>query len=62
MELKDVKGFLENLNQSEIIFDSHFYKRGTERPINEGMVRSFLSYTDKIERIKQGKGKNRFKL
>ena len=61
MELKDVKGFLENLDQDNIIFDSHFYKRSGERPIDEGMVRSFLSKLGKLEKIEQGK-KDRFKV
>lgn len=62
MELKNVKAFLESLNQEGITFDSHFYKRCSERPVNEGMVRSFLSQIDKLEKIEQGKGKDRFKL
>ena len=62
MELKEIKGFLEKLNQDSIIFDSHFYKRSEERPVNESMIRSFLSQIDKLERIEQGKGKDRFKL
>ena len=62
MELREVKGFLEKLNQDNIIFDSHFYKRTGERPINEGMVRSFLSQINKLEKIEQGKEKDRFKL
>ncbi len=61
MELKEVKKFLENLSQADIIFDSHFYKRVGERPISEGMVRSFLSQINKLEKIEQGKGE-RFKL
>jgi len=62
MELKEVKNFLEELNQDSIIFDSHFYKRSQERPIKEGMIRSFLSQLNKLEKIEQGKGENRFKL
>ncbi|MFA5070851.1 MAG: hypothetical protein WC511_00590 [Candidatus Pacearchaeota archaeon] len=62
MELKEVETFLEELNQESIIFDSHFYKRGMERPIDESMVRSFLSQINKLEKIEQGKDKNRFKL
>jgi len=62
MELKEVKGFLERLNQDDITFDSHFYKRSKERPINEGIVRSFLSQINKLEKIELGKEKNRFKL
>jgi hypothetical protein len=61
MELNEIKKFLENLNQNEIIFDLHFYKRIGERPINEGMIRSFLSRPDRLEKIEQGKEK-RFKL
>ena len=61
MNLKEVKKFLEKLNQENITFDSHFYKRIVERPINESMVRSFLSQVNKLEKIEQGKGK-RFKL
>ena len=61
MKLKEVKKFLEKLNQENITFDSHFYKRIVERPINESMVRSFLSQVNKLEKIEQGKGK-RFKL
>lgn len=62
MELKEVKTFLENLNQDNIFFDSHFYKRSQERPIKEGMIRSFFSQLNRLEKIEQGKGKNRFKL
>lgn len=63
MELKDIKGFLEQLNQNNISFDTHFYKRSAERPINESMVRSFLSKPDKLENVEYGnKAENRFKL
>lgn len=62
MELKEVKTFLENLNQDKIIFDSHFYRRSRERPINESMIRSFLSQLDKLEKIERGKESDRFKL
>jgi len=63
MELREVKKFLEELNQDKITFDKHFYKRIGERPINEGMVRSFLSQINKLEKIEKGKEKdNRFKL
>ncbi len=62
MELKEVKIFLENLNQDSIIFDSHFYKRSQERPLKEGMIRSFLSQLSRLEKIEQGKVENRFKL
>lgn len=62
MELKEVKNFLERLNQRNIIFDPHFYKRIGERPINEGMVRGFLSQINRLEKIEQGKGQERFKL
>ena len=62
MELKEVKKFLEKLNQSNILFDPHFYKRTKERPINESMVRSFLSQIDKLKKIEKGKEKNRFKI
>ncbi len=61
MELKEVRKFLEELNQGDITFDQHFYKRVGERPINQGMVRSFLSRLDKLEKIERGKGE-RFKL
>ena len=54
MELGEIKKFLENLNQNNLIFDSHFYKRSKERPINESLVRSFLSKPDKLERIEKG--------
>lgn len=62
MELNEVKSFLELLNQNKIVFDSHFYKRSKERPVNESMVRSFLSQISKLEKIERGKGKERFKL
>lgn len=61
MELKEVKRFLEGLNQDNVTFDPHFYKRVGERPINESMIRSFLSQSNKLEKIEQGKGE-RFKL
>jgi hypothetical protein len=51
MELKEVKIFLEKLKQKDIIFDPHVYKRIGERPINESMVRSFLSQVNKLEKI-----------
>ena len=62
MELNEVKKFLENLDQSKITFDHHFYKRSEERPLDEGMVRSFLGQIGKLEKIEKGKGDNRFKL
>jgi hypothetical protein len=62
MELKEVKKFLEELNQDKIIFDSHFYKRSLDRPIDESMIRSFLTQLDKLEKIEIGKKENRFKL
>lgn len=62
MELKDVKSFLEKLNQDDIVFDPHFYKRSQERPINESMARKFLAKLDKLEKIEQSKEGNRFKL
>jgi len=55
MELKEVKKFLEKLNPGDIVFDSHFYKRLGERPINEGIVRSFLFQLDRLEKIEKGK-------
>lgn len=61
MELKDVKKFLEDLDQTRINFDSHFYKRCRERPVDEGMVRKFLSRTDKLEKIESGNN-DRIKL
>ena len=62
MELKEIKTFLEKLNQDSITFDSHFYKRSKDRPINESIVRSFLSQINKLEKIEHGKGEDRFKL
>lgn len=62
MELEEIKEFLEKLNRDNIIFDPHFYKRSGERPINESMIRGFLSQTNKLEKIEQGKEGNRFKL
>ena len=62
MELKNVKEYLKKVNQDEIIFDPHFYKRSRERPIDEGIVRKFLSQINKLEKIEQGKTKDRFKL
>jgi len=62
MNLGDVRNFLENLNQEDIVFDVHFYKRSRERPINEGMVREFLKNLKKLEKIEQEKTEDRFKL
>jgi hypothetical protein len=62
VELKEVKEFLGKVKQDNIIFDSHFYKRSQERPINESMIRSFLTQINKLEKIEQGKGEDRFKL
>jgi hypothetical protein len=62
VRLEDVKKFLEKINQDSISFDSHFYKRSGERPINESMIRSFLSQINKLEKVEQGKNENRFKL
>jgi hypothetical protein len=62
VELNEVKKFLESLNQDKIVFDSHFYKRSLDRPIDEGMVRSFLAQIHKLEKIEKGKGNDRFKL
>ena len=62
MELKDVKNYLGELAQDNIVFDPHFYKRTGERPINESMARSYLSQLNRLEKIEHGKGENRFKL
>jgi len=61
MEIKEVRKILKEINQDNITFDPHFYKRTEERQINERMVRSFLSQINKLEKIEQGKSK-RFKL
>ena len=61
MELKEIKKFLEKLNQDHVLFDPHFYKRTRERPINESIVRSFLSQINKLEKIEEGSHR-RFKL
>ncbi len=61
MELKGVKKLLEELDQEKVIFDPHFYKRTRERPINESIVRSFLSQINKLEKIEEG-SHGRFKL
>ncbi len=61
MELKEVKVFLERLDQDSINFDPHFYKRTIERPVNEGLVRNFLGRIDRLEKIEYGKI-GRFKL
>ncbi|MBI2043802.1 hypothetical protein HYT24_00355 [Candidatus Pacearchaeota archaeon] len=61
MELKGVKKFLEELYPNNLVFDPHFYKRTSERPISEGMARGFLSQLNKLEKIEKGKGE-RFKL
>ena len=56
-----MRRFLEDLDKDKIIFDSHFYRRCKKRPIDEGMVRSFLLKIDKLERIEEGNN-GRFKL
>ena len=61
MELGEVRGFLESLNQNKIVFVPHFFRRCRERPVDEGMVRSFLSRLDRLEKIEEGNG-GRFKL
>lgn len=61
MKIDEMRKFLEKLNQDDIIFDSHFYKRILERPINESMVRSFLFQLNKLEKIEKGR-EGRFKL
>jgi hypothetical protein len=62
MQLKEVKSFLERLNQKDISFDIHFYRRVRERPVSESMARSFLVRLDKLEKVEQGKTEDRFKL
>lgn len=62
MELNEIKSFLESVNKNNISFSPHFYKRTSERPISEGMVRKFLFQIDKLEKIERGKGEDRFKL
>lgn len=62
MEIKEVKEILNFLVTDNISFDNHFYKRSKERPINEGMIRSFLFKPEKIEKIERGRGENRFKI
>jgi hypothetical protein len=61
MEISEVKKFIESIEQDQITFDSHFYKRSRERPIDESLVRSFLSNPGKLEKIEEG-NKGRFKL
>ncbi|MCA9488092.1 MAG: hypothetical protein KC516_03980 [Nanoarchaeota archaeon] len=61
MKISEVKKFIENLDQDRITFDKHFYKRSRERPVDEGMVRKFLSKPDKLEKIEKGDNE-RFKL
>ena len=56
-----MKNFLESLKQEKIVFDSHFYRRCKRRPINESMVRNFLSRLDRLEKIEEGNN-GRFKL
>ena len=56
-----MRRFLENLDGNKIVFDSHFYRRCRRRPVDEGMVRSFLFRVDKLERIEEGNN-GRFKL
>ncbi|MBU0907679.1 MAG: hypothetical protein KKE05_06000, partial [Nanoarchaeota archaeon] len=63
MEIKEVRKIIEGVDQNKVEFDRHFYRRLGERPINEGLVRSFLSKPEKIEKIERGKeGENRFKV
>lgn len=62
MELNEIKGLLETLEQNAVSFDPHFYKRTAERPINEGMVRKFLSQIELLDKIEHGKSSTRFKL
>ena len=62
MDIHDLREYLSDINQNDISFDPHFYKRAKRRPINEGMIRSFLSQINKLEKIEYGKEKNRFKL
>lgn len=61
MEIHKIKKFLEKVDQKKIIFDKHFYKRSRERPVDEGLVRSFISKINKLEKIEKG-NKGRFKL
>lgn len=61
MELEGAIKFLNELNQEDVSFDRHFYKRTGERPISEGMVRSFLSQSNKLEKVEEGRNE-RFKL
>lgn len=49
------------MNQEDITFDKHFYKRVGERPINEGFVRKFLAQMTKLDKIEKGR-KERFKF
>ena len=63
MEIKEVENFLRGLDPDNIFFDKHFYKRTSERPINEGMIRTFLSQLNKLEKVEKGKENGgRFKL
>ncbi len=62
MDIKEVKNFIETLNQDNIEFDIHFYKRARERPVNESIVRKFLFQLKKLEKIEKGRGERRFKL
>ena len=55
MKLNEFREFLQNLDQNKITFDLHFYKRSAKRPVDESLVRSFLSRLDRLEEIEQGK-------
>ena len=61
MKIEDVKHFLSKIKQEKISFHPHFYKRCKQRPIDESMVRKFLSKIEKLERIERGNNE-RFKL
>jgi hypothetical protein len=61
MEIENIRIFLKKLDNREIEFDKHFYKRAGERPINEGLIRSFLARPQRLEKVEKGR-EERYKL
>ncbi len=63
MDIAEMKILLGSLNQENISFDPHFYKRIRFRPVNEGLVRRLLLNANLLEKIELGKeGVYRYKL
>ena len=50
MDIHDLREYLPDINQDDISFDPHFYKRAKRRPINEGDDKKFFIPNQQIRK------------